>query len=109
MNDWQKHGTIRKHVIHKTMDNPFEVPDFKDQVDRTFNWMLEKNEPPEVRATLDRLLGLSLREDYARYLVSCVLAAEVIETAENGPTEDWDRLTSRLSTLPETPWIVGDH
>jgi len=33
MNDWQKHGTIRKHVIHKTMDNPFEVPDFKDQIE----------------------------------------------------------------------------
>jgi len=109
MTDWRDHGTIRKHDIHKAMDNPFAVPGFREDVVRTLDAMLEANDPPEVRAAMDRLLSLKLPEDYARYLVSCVIAAEIIATAESGPSDDWDRLKSRLSTLPETPWIVADH
>jgi hypothetical protein len=109
MGDWRNYGTIRKHDIYKTMNNPFDFSDFREDVERTLDMMLRENDPPNVRATLDRLLGLELREDYARYLMSCVVAAEIIANAEAGPTEGWDRLMSRLAILPETPWIVADH
>ena len=109
MTNWRDYGTIRKLDIQNTIDNPLCIPGFGEDVQRTLDTMLERDDPPGMRATLDRLLGLGLREDYARYLVSCVIAAEVVQTAETGTTEGWDRFTSRLSTLPETPWLAADH
>lgn len=109
MNDWQIHGTTRQHDIFKTLGNPLEVPEYQENGEAALNYMLAENDPPEIRTTLERLVGLNLPEDYARWLVSCGIAAETIATAEGGSTEGWGRLISRLTTLRESPWIVDDH
>ncbi len=109
MSNWRDYGTIRKNDVFKAMTEPLGLPGFKADVGSALHHMLTENDPPIVRATLDRLLGLDRPEEHARWLISCVIAAEIIATAEAGPTDDWDRLASRLATLPETPWIVDDN
>jgi hypothetical protein len=109
--DWQRYGTVSRRWLMMSVDNPLDT-EVKEKVEDLLGGLLEegqqREELPEVAATLERLLSSGLREDYARYLLLYVLAAEILQAAESGPTDDWDRLRTRLSLLPKTPWIVAD-
>ncbi len=143
MSDWNKYGTVRQANVHKLL-NPIDEYGLRGYcLDRVQN-MLDLNEPPEVRETLERILASGKPEDYARWLIGCVVAGELLSNTderekklENVPEpatdddeeyarylseviaiepdsetddlENFDRIKSRLATLPATPWIVGDN
>ena len=66
---------------------------------------LRDNAPPETRETLDRLLGQGVARDEARRLITCVIACEVFTILKSNATFDPKRFVSRLSMLPEMPWM----
>jgi hypothetical protein len=66
---------------------------------------LRDGDPPETRATLNRLLGEGVREDEARRLLGCVIAAEICAVMKSKKPFDRERFVGRLETLPEMPWM----
>jgi hypothetical protein len=66
---------------------------------------LRDGDPPETRATLERLRSDGVEEDEARRLIGCVIAAEIFEVMKSNKPFDRERFVSRLETLPEMPWL----
>jgi hypothetical protein len=65
---------------------------------------LRDGDPPETRATLDRLLARGTEKDEARRLIACVIAAEMFEVMKTSSPFDRERFVARLNALPELPW-----
>jgi hypothetical protein len=66
---------------------------------------LRDNDPAETRETLERLLGQGIERDEARRLITCVIAGEIVTLLKSNATFDLKRFVSRLSMLPEMPWM----
>ncbi|MFO0891920.1 MAG: hypothetical protein U0790_22640 [Isosphaeraceae bacterium] len=66
---------------------------------------LRDNDPPETKATLERLLAQGIDPDEARRLIGCVIVGELFIVLKSSTAFDRERFTSRLALLPEMPWF----
>lgn len=65
---------------------------------------LRENDPPETRATLERLLADGTNHDEAMRLIGCVLSVELFDILRSGSEFDLSRYVRRLQDLPAMPW-----
>lgn len=65
---------------------------------------LRENDPPEVRETLDRLIGAGHSRDDAKRLIAIVLASEIFDVLKTQKGYDNDRYVARLRQLPDLSW-----
>jgi hypothetical protein len=64
---------------------------------------LRDNEPPETRATLDRLVAEGHSTSDAKRLIACVIVSEMFHIMKYGRQYDRDRFVAGLRALPELP------
>jgi hypothetical protein len=64
---------------------------------------LRGSDPPETRATFERLLAAGTSREEAWRLVSCVLATEMFEIARQQREYDHERFVAMLDALPKLP------
>jgi hypothetical protein len=85
------------------------TPDYNPMVQAALydvlDTQLRDGDPPETRATLERLLAEGVEEDEARRLIGWVIAAEIIAVMKSKKPFDRERFVGRLETLPEMPWL----
>lgn len=65
---------------------------------------LRENNPPETRATLQRLMAAGKDRDEAMRLIGCALAAEMYEILQHKSEFDQARYVRYLHGLPAMPW-----
>ena len=65
---------------------------------------LNDNDPPKVRQTLDRLLGLGISRKEALKHIACALSVEIFGALNNSEEFDPERYDRNLENLPEMPW-----
>jgi hypothetical protein len=65
---------------------------------------LNDNNPPKVRQTLDRLLGLGISRKEALKHIACALSVEIFGALKNSEEFDPERYDRNLENLPEMPW-----
>jgi len=70
----------------------------------TLETQLRENNPPETRATYERLKANGIDEQMVRMLLASVIAGEILAIMKTKESFNLDRFTSRLSTLPDMPW-----
>jgi hypothetical protein len=71
------------------------------------DYQLKNNDPPETRATYERLKQKGIDEAETRRLLACVIAAEIYDVIKNESAFNLARFTERLSALPDTSWMEG--
>ncbi|MDZ7668321.1 MAG: hypothetical protein U5Q16_02485 [Gammaproteobacteria bacterium] len=65
---------------------------------------LRERDPPEVKATYDRLVRSGHSKQEAKRLIAAVLSTEIFDMAKTRSEYDHARYVSRLERLPEMPW-----
>jgi hypothetical protein len=85
--------------------SPRHSPAAKAAIMQILDNQLSENTPPETRATYERLKRQGIDEEETRRLLACVIAVEIFDVMKNKESFNLSRFTSRLSTLPETPWL----
>ncbi len=65
---------------------------------------LRDNNPPETRATLERLLHAGHSRAEAMRLIACALANEMFSVLKSDAPYDNARYIASLERLPELPW-----
>ncbi len=86
--------------------HPRHSPAAKAAIMEALDNQLRDNNPPETRATYERLKAEGIVEAEARRLLACVIAAELFDVMKRKEPFNLDRFTKRLSTLPEMPWMT---
>jgi hypothetical protein len=66
---------------------------------------LRENNPPETRATYERLKRAGINEEETRRLLACVIVAEIFDVMKNKKAFNLTRFRERLAMLPEMPWM----
>src|SRR3954468_7926112 len=66
---------------------------------------IRDNDPPETKATVERLSGLGIEPEEVRRLVACVIAAEIHRVMKTNTPFDRDLFVARLGMLPDMPWM----
>lgn len=64
---------------------------------------LRDNDPPETRATLDRLVREGHSASEAKRLIACVVVAEMFHVMKHHQPYDQARFVSGLRGLPDLP------
>jgi len=64
---------------------------------------LRSGNPPETRATLDRLIGEGHSREHALKLISAVVAAEIVDLLNDGQPYNEKRYLAALRALPRLP------
>jgi len=64
---------------------------------------LRDNDPPETRATLDRLMAEGHSRSEAKRLIACVVAAEMFHVFKERRPYDRGHFVAGLRGLPELP------
>jgi hypothetical protein len=65
---------------------------------------LRDNDPPETRATLQRLMGEGNTREQAVELIACVVTTEIFDVLKSGQVFQPARFTAELRKLPRLPW-----
>jgi hypothetical protein len=65
---------------------------------------LREGNPPETRATLERLMSEGFSRDKALELIACVVTSEIFDVLKNGEVYQEDRYLAGLRALPKLPW-----
>ncbi|NWJ98193.1 MAG: hypothetical protein HXX20_20755 [Chloroflexi bacterium] len=60
--------------------------------------------PPEVKATFDRLRSEGFSEEDARRLIGAILVSEVFDILKNDEPYNEARYVAALNRLPKMPW-----
>jgi hypothetical protein len=68
---------------------------------------IRKNDPPETKETLDRLIHSGQSREEALRLIAGVLANEMFEVMKNKRQYDNARYVANLARLPNPPWGAG--
>lgn len=66
---------------------------------------LETGDPPEVRPTLERLMGLGFDRELAVQLISLALLSEYYDIVRLGMSFDRNRYIMRMEALPDLSWV----
>ena len=81
--------------------SPDEI--FKLQFLEVVENQLKKNEPPETRQTLERLMQEGYPEEAAKLLISQCVAAEMIAMMDSDTPMNNERYIKWLHQLPDAP------
>jgi hypothetical protein len=65
---------------------------------------IRKNDPPETKETLDRLIQSGQSREEALRLIAGVLANEMFEVMKSKRQYDNARYVANLARLPNLPW-----
>lgn len=65
---------------------------------------LRANDPPETRATLERLRKQGFDELEAKQMIAQCLVVEIFDVIKLGKPYNHERYTSHLKALPEEPF-----
>jgi hypothetical protein len=65
---------------------------------------IRDNDPPEIRATLDRLMAMGESRENAMRYIGSVLSLEIYEILEHQAPYDQKRYVANLRNLPELPF-----
>ena len=68
------------------------------------NSQIKKNDPPETKQTLDRLLGEGFPKEEALKLIGYVVASEVFTVLKENRSYDHAKYIAALKALPKLPW-----
>jgi hypothetical protein len=82
---------------------PAVNPALRDAVLKLLDEQLAKNEPRELRTTLERLVGLGYTRESARELLAHVVVSEIFEVMARGERYDRVRYLAALERLPRMP------
>jgi hypothetical protein len=82
-----------------------ESPLAKAAIMEALDNQLTNNDPPETRATYERLKQKGIDEAETRRLLACVIAAEIYDVMKSKSAFNLARFTKRLSGLPDTSWL----
>jgi hypothetical protein len=91
----------------KATPQPQESQLAKAAIMEVLDFQLGNNDPPETRATYERLKQKGIDEAESRRLLACVIAAEIYDVMKNKSPFNRARFTERHSALPDTPWMEG--
>jgi hypothetical protein len=64
---------------------------------------LRSNEPPETRATLDRLVAQGYSDSEAKRWIACVVVAEMFHVMKHQQPYNRSRFVAGLERLPQLP------
>lgn len=79
-------------------------PDFfKELFVRTVDEQLEKNDPPETRETLERLISAGFTEENAKLVIAQCVAAEMVKVVASKTPFNNRRYVDCLMQLPKPP------
>jgi len=73
------------------------------------NEQLSKNDPPEVKQTLDRLISEGWSKTDAKSLIAQCLIVEIFDIGKHGKPYDPERYVKNLNNLPEEPFDDEDE
>jgi hypothetical protein len=94
-------STVRLNNPKKAMNhNPHLKAIFMEIVDN----QLRVNDPPQTRATLERLLKQGISEEHARMYIGQAIAVEVWNVMTNNAIYDEERYLRNLEKLPQELW-----
>ena len=65
---------------------------------------LRDGEPPETRATLDRLMAEGHPREQALELILGVVSSEIVDILNQGEPFNESRFVAALRALPRLPW-----
>jgi peroxiredoxin family protein len=65
---------------------------------------IRKNDPPETKETLNRLIQSGQSREESLRLIACVLANEMFEVMKSKTHYDNARYVANLARLPNLPW-----
>lgn len=65
---------------------------------------LRDNEPPETKATFERLIGEGISEEEAIKLIGCAVTTEIFHILKYQEEFDAQRYIKNLKKLPQLPW-----
>lgn len=65
---------------------------------------LQANDPPETKATYDRLRAEGHTDKEARNLIGCAVVSEIYDVLNTQQPFDRQRFVAMLERLPELPW-----
>jgi hypothetical protein len=82
---------------------PVANPEFGKAILQGVDEQLASGEPPEVRATLERLVAEGYTREGARQLIGNVLIHEIYKMMTNKQPYDNERYIAALARLPELP------
>ena len=87
-----------------TPQTPRDRPVLRAALMDVLDNQIRDNDPPETRATLERLLALGIDREEARRLLGCVIASELFDVMKSNTPFDRKRFVTRLHSLPAMPW-----
>jgi uncharacterized membrane-anchored protein YjiN (DUF445 family) len=79
-------------------------PDLKREILQVVNNQLERLDPPETKATYDRLVASGISNQEARRLIGCVISSEIFDVLKQQQPFDHARFVKALNRLPKLPW-----
>ncbi len=82
---------------------PAVNPALREAVLKHLDEQLAKNEPRELRTTLERLVGLGYSRESARELLAHVIISEIFDVMARGERYDRMRYLAALERLPIMP------
>ncbi|HEX4945650.1 MAG TPA: hypothetical protein VFZ34_03155 [Blastocatellia bacterium] len=65
---------------------------------------IRDNNPPETKATLERLLADEIPEEEALKMIGCCVTTEIFDILKYHRTFDEARYVRNLHRLPQLPW-----
>jgi len=83
-------------------------PELRRALMEIVNNQLRDGEPPETRATLDRLITQGIDRERALEFIACVVTSEVFDVLKSGQPYDEARYLAGLRALPRLPWENGE-
>lgn len=75
----------------------------RNAVQEMLEAQIARGDPPEVRSTLSRLVGIGYSKDAARNFVACILAIEMRDVIDARLPFDFERYLDNLGHLPRLP------
>lgn len=78
-------------------------PRIENAIAQVVQQQIDTNDPPQVTATLVRLVNEGYSDLQARELIGCVVVAEVFDVLKSGEAFDLERYVAALDRLPELP------
>ncbi|GAB3660918.1 hypothetical protein GCM10028791_35070 [Echinicola sediminis] len=76
----------------------------REQIFEIIKNQLKNNEPPETKATYDRLLKKGFNDFQTKQMIGQCVAVELFDIIQNGKPYNNDRYVKNLLALPKEPF-----
>ena len=86
------------------MAKPPQNPELRRALLEVVDNQLRDGNPPETRATLERLLAEGFSREQALDLIACVVCSEIFDVLKSGRPYEEGRYLAGLRGLPRMPW-----